>query len=169
MHRGGRRTRTAIRNVVAARAAGDISALAEGARALGPGEPRRIADGFVADPVVRAELLDDIRRTMSQAVGVIRDRAGLRRAFNALTAIERAADGDTVLSNMALAARFIAGAALLRRESRGAHMRSDCPEANALAVHSLLRLCDLDALANLINPDETGREASCSATAAVRP
>ncbi|MBU1213258.1 MAG: L-aspartate oxidase [Alphaproteobacteria bacterium] len=155
--------------VVAARAASDIAALSGGASDLGPVEPRRIADGVVADRSVRAELLDDIRRTMSRDVGVVRDRAGLRRAFNALTQIERAAGGDTVLSNMALAARFIAGAALMRRESRGAHYRSDCPVNGKRAKHSLLRLAEINALSQLTNPDEAVRDAACVATPAVTP
>ncbi len=155
--------------VVAARVAGDICRLAEGANDLGPVEPRRVADGVVADPLVRAELLDDVRRIMSKDVGVIRDRAGLRRAFNALTAIERAAEGDTVLSNMALAARFISGAALLRRESRGAHFRRDCPATKARANHSLLVLSELDALAELTCPDEVGRDASSKSDTTVTP
>jgi len=114
-------------------------------------------------------LLDDIRRTMSRDVGVVRDRAGLRRAFNALTQIERAAGGDTILSNMALAARFIAGAALMRRESRGAHFRSDCPAGGKPAKHSLLTLAEINALSQLTNPDEAISDAASAATPAVTP
>lgn len=155
--------------VIAARVAGDIRKLAEGASNLGPVEPRRVADGVVADPALRAEMLEDVRRIMSRDVGVIRERTGLRRAFNALTAIESAAGGDTVLTNMALAARFIAGAALLRRESRGAHFRSDYPATDVRAKHSLLQLADLDALAELRHPDASNRETLCPADQAVLP
>ncbi|MBU2581928.1 MAG: L-aspartate oxidase [Alphaproteobacteria bacterium] len=153
--------------VVAARAAADIAGLADGATDLGPVEPRRVADGVVADPVVRAEMLEDIRRTMSEDVGVIRERAGLRRAFNRLTEIEKAAGGDTVLSNMALAARFIAGAALSRRESRGAHYRNDYPLTDVKGRHSLMTIADIERLSELTSPDEAGRDASSAAMGAV--
>lgn len=155
--------------VVAARAAADIAGLAEGASNLGPVEPRRVLDDIVSDPALRTEMFEEIRQTMIEDVGVIRDRAGLRRAFNKLTEIEKSAGGDTVLSNMALAARLIAGAALLRRESRGAHFRSDYPYSDALGRHSLLKLSDLEALAKLTSRDEAGRDASCGATSTVTP
>ncbi len=137
--------------VIAARVAADITGLAEGADDLGPVAPRRIEDGLTADRAARAEMLDDIRRTMSANVGVIRDRQGLRRAFNKFNAIERKAGSDLVLANMALAARLVTGAALIRRESRGAHFRSDHPELKPFARHSLVKLKGLNQLAERIH------------------
>ncbi|MCH9808279.1 MAG: L-aspartate oxidase [Alphaproteobacteria bacterium] len=133
--------------VIAARAATDISMLAKNATALGPVEPRRIDDGQIANRAIRDELFEDIRHAMSAYVGVIRDRAGLRRAFNRFAAVEKSAGGDLVLANIALAARFVAGAAMMRRESRGAHCRSDHPNEKPFVRHSLFKLKDLDELA----------------------
>jgi L-aspartate oxidase len=73
-------------------------------------------------------LVEELRRTMDERVGVVRDRAGL---VAGLEAIEALAGGlEPVASearNMIDAARLIARAALVRTESRGAHFRSDYP------------------------------------------
>lgn len=130
--------------VIAGRTAGDIKQLAKSASNLGPVTPRRINGGAVADPTKRSVLLTRIRETMSECVGVIRDGAGMRHAVDTLADIEVSAERDIVLANMALAARLIAGAALLRNESRGAHFRSDSPAEAATASHSLITLSQLE-------------------------
>ena len=132
--------------VIAGRTASDIDRLALHAADLGPVAPRRINGGAVAERTLRSELLGKIRDTMSQYVGVIRDGAGLRRALDTMTDIEASAQGDIVLANMALAARLITGAALLRKESRGAHFRSDFPAETSTARHSLVTLRDVEML-----------------------
>lgn len=75
----------------------------------------------VADPAKVARL----RGLMTTHVGVIREEAGLRAALAGLADLEPGA--PPALANMLAAARMIATAALLRRESRGAHCRSDFP------------------------------------------
>ena len=130
--------------VIAGRTAGDIRQLAESADNLGPVAPRRINGGAIADRTKRSVLLARIRETMSENVGVIRDGAGLRRAVDTMAEIEASAERDIVLANMALAARLIAGAALLRNESRGAHFRSDSPTEAPTANHSLITLSQLE-------------------------
>ncbi|MGE0855322.1 MAG: L-aspartate oxidase, partial [Hyphomicrobiaceae bacterium] len=130
--------------VFAARAAEDI------ARSVASG------DGLVAaklhaaeglpegDPSRRRSQVAEIRRIMAEDVGVVRNRRSLQRALAALVHVAGDAEGDVQLSNMALAARFVAAAALKRRESRGGHYRSDYPEAApALACRSRLTLADL--------------------------
>lgn len=70
-----------------------------------------------------------IRDTMWAHSGIDRHERGLRTALADLDAIDaRLSGGATEEANMALTARLIAEAALLRKESRGGHYRSDFPE-----------------------------------------
>lgn len=131
--------------VVGARVAGDIARLVGHERATPRAELRRISDGHEACPRHRAEAVRALRRAMTDNVGVVRDAAGLALALQTLKEIGEGAGHDVVLSNMSLAARFIAAAALSRRESRGGHYRSDFPLAKArLARRTFMSLADLE-------------------------
>ena len=112
--------------VFAARAAEDIAA----SIAAGQGQVKRSKANHLPDAGARDSARRIIRATMGENVGVVRDEDGLRTALETLGHIEQAAEGDTVIENAALAARFVAEAALRRKESRGAHYRSDHPQAN---------------------------------------
>jgi fumarate reductase flavoprotein subunit len=95
---------------------------------------------------LREQLLD----TMWDEVGVVRDRAGIKRGLAALDQIEAeltlsgVADGDRRfnltwhdwlnLRSLCEVSRVIALAALRRENSRGAHYRSDFPEPGDLAT-----------------------------------
>lgn len=79
------------------------------------------------EPVPERDLL---RHVMSDLVGVIRAAAGLKAAIYDLAQLAaRAETRDSRTADMALVARLIASAALLRTESRGGHCRSDYPKA----------------------------------------
>jgi L-aspartate oxidase len=97
-----------------------------GARDLPPwsacGSPRSL-------PPHRASL----QALMWDKVGIVRDGAGLRKATVQLAAWRAALPAahdrpSHELANMLLAGRLVAGAALVREESRGAHYRTDFPE-----------------------------------------
>jgi L-aspartate oxidase len=87
-----------------------------------------------------------VQSLMWEVVGIVRDAEGLTRAKAALGAWDAAlvgageAEGDhsgiapadragIELRDLVLCSRLVAEAALLREESRGAHYRTDFPEA----------------------------------------
>ena len=107
----------------------------------------------------RADLISRLRQTMSAKVGVVRSGRSLAEALADLVEIERMARaaGDRTVINMALAAEFVAGAALMRRESRGGHFRADFPEEAARAERSFLTLADIRALTRVEVPSSSRR------------
>lgn len=71
---------------------------------------------------------DDVRSVMWDYAGIDRSAKGLRQCLVLLGQIEeRLPKGATEEANMVLTAKLIAEAALLRKESRGGHFRSDFP------------------------------------------
>ncbi len=73
---------------------------------------------------------DDVRSVMWEHAGISRTAKGLRECLSVLSAIEeRLPIGATEEANMVETARLIAEAALMRKESRGGHFRSDFPHA----------------------------------------
>ncbi len=81
-------------------------------------------------PLVEANL----RAMMTSHVGVIRDDARLAEAVRSFAAIERDT-GNIALRNMATTALLVAASAWTRRESRGAHYRSDYPDEKPALAH----------------------------------
>ena len=74
-----------------------------------------------------------IRAVMWQHVAITRTAKGLRTALAELTDIEqRLPAGATEELNLVQTARLITEAALLRKESRGGHYRSDFPRAKSV-------------------------------------
>ena len=74
---------------------------------------------------------DSVRAVMWQHAGISRTAKGLRACLSALAEIEsRLPEGATEEQNLVQTGRLIAEAALLRKESRGGHYRSDYPRAN---------------------------------------
>jgi L-aspartate oxidase len=73
---------------------------------------------------------DTIRQVMWDYCGIDRSAKGLRLGLAKLTEIEsRLPQGATEEANMVQTSLLIADAALLRKESRGGHYRSDFPRA----------------------------------------
>lgn len=77
-------------------------------------------------PLVDPASVARLREVMTAHVGVIRKASGLQAALAAIAELEPGA--APAFGNMLTAARMITTAALIRRESRGAHCRSDFPD-----------------------------------------
>jgi L-aspartate oxidase len=124
--------------VFGARAADDVRATISRRQITGtPPAPQHVA---TAPPPKQ------LRDAMTRCLGLERDQTGIRTALSRISAIERAANGEASLLNMTAAARLVASAALARRESRGAHFRSDYPQTDKTFTRTLLTLADADRL-----------------------
>jgi L-aspartate oxidase len=137
--------------VYAARIADDIKALPAAPRlgrsASAPRETRQP----VADPARERE----VRGLMSAHVGVIRDRAGLKRALAEIARIERESAHLPQTRNMATAALMVTAAALKREESRGGHFRADFPQSDPKqAKRTFLTLNEAHGIAASVAPAE---------------
>jgi L-aspartate oxidase len=95
------------------------------------GDPGASPLAVTAAPDLPHGAMQSLRRAMSQGAGVVRDGPGLRRLLAEIGAMEAAHGRPLPL----VAARLVAEAALARRESRGAHFRSDFPLLGA-PIHS---------------------------------
>ena len=74
-----------------------------------------------------AEIRRDIRDLMWSEVGLVRTAGGLQHAVDGLIRIaRRLGPGSSETHNLLTVAGLVTQAALARRESRGAHFRSDC-------------------------------------------
>ncbi len=78
-----------------------------------------------------------LRALMSAKVGVVRDHHGLSEALSFLAPLIKKSD-------MALVAYIVAHCALNRRESRGAHFRSDYPHAELKGQRSTFHLAEIE-------------------------
>lgn len=91
---------------------------------------------FASDGTMQ-DALDQLHRLMWEKVGILRDEQGLREALSTIESLARqmrekgwdAIVPDGVeLSNQLIVAHLMTEAALQRKESRGAHCRTDYPE-----------------------------------------
>ncbi|MDP2148826.1 MAG: L-aspartate oxidase [Parvibaculum sp.] len=138
--------------VMGARAAEDIAKDIAGKTAA----PRADLTGVrllpaAKEPVVERDIL---RQIMSELVGVIRNDSGLTAAIGDFAALGAAAETrDARTADMALLCRMIAVSALMRRESRGGHCRSDYPQAvKALQKRSFVTLKETEAVVASLMP-----------------
>jgi len=129
--------------VFATRVAEDISGTSSQAATPQRASSDTTGSGLdAASPSVR-----DLRTIMSRHVGVIRSGDGLAVALDKISRIEHAAKSPS-LRKMATAALLVAAAAFARRESRGAHERSDYPKTDpALARRAFLTLAEARTIA----------------------
>jgi L-aspartate oxidase len=149
-----------------------LEGLVFGERAL----RRSLADAAPAAPVAEAlslppaqqgeagpPTLDQLQRLMWDLAGIVRTGEGLTYARSVLSAWQHslppATDrGGHELANLLLVARLVVEAALLRRESRGAHFRADFRQPSP------------DGLRHFVFADLTGSghlESAVAATAAI--
>jgi L-aspartate oxidase len=131
--------------VFGARVANDIasSPSATNVEVVQPSETTTVAAGGENEPGEQR-----LRRTMAAEVGVIRDAASLAKALLTIGVIENEARGDRRLGNLLTTAKLITSAAYKRKESRGAHFRSDYPTPDEkLAVRSFLTLAKAEEIA----------------------
>lgn len=149
--------------VMAARTAIDIKATIPAGYAGNFVQPKRVPGPQRIDDKARNDLIARLRAAMTLNVGVVRNAKGLKLALAALGKIEDEAHGDPLVVNMVLTARIIATAALARKESRGAHFRSDFPSASPTrAKRTFVTIADLvTASAN----QKEGRDAAAPAVA----
>jgi len=113
--------------VFGARVAADIAASPQGGAA-----PESASEQLQHND--EGALIEELRDVMAMNVGVIRDKTGLARALGAISRL-RTQGKDPQTQNMLTTALLIASAAYARRESRGAHFRSDFPKAEAELAH----------------------------------
>ncbi len=110
-----------------------------------PQSPVVPATAFAVEPSVDRFGEDRIRTTMWEQVGIVRSEASLRRAARRLRSLPQ--PSSLITRNLRDAGRLVTEAALARRESRGAHYRSDYPEPDpSLAVRSLVTPARSDAI-----------------------
>jgi len=104
-------------------------------------------------PIPDHKIVDLIRATMSEKVGVVRNAQDLARALAVFHTLEAGYRSKSV-ANMLTVGKIIAAAALKREESRGGHYRSDFPETDpALARRNYMTLDDADEAARAVVPD----------------
>jgi L-aspartate oxidase len=78
----------------------------------------------------------ELRKIMSDKVGVMRDGDGLAQALRELKRLSAQNNGtSTNFENMLAAATLITAAAYNRRESRGGHFRTDYPDKDDQQKH----------------------------------
>jgi fumarate reductase flavoprotein subunit len=112
---------------------------------------------FRAGPQASVEpLREKLYEVMWEKVGILRDAAGLADALRELDALDASLDGYSVptkerafnltwhdwlnLKSLIAVSRAIAAAALARQDSRGAHFRTDFPQAGSLEQSTFTRI-----------------------------
>ena len=99
------------------------------------------------EPLEDTTAMTLLRQTMSAEFGVVRDPEGMLKGLQTIMEIEEANKLQR-FENALITAKMIAVSALIRKESRGGHYRTDLPDENpALAKRSYLTAQKADQLA----------------------
>lgn len=131
--------------VFAARIAEDIrSVIPLSPHRVSSETPRSAAQSGMAKPSRLEHAVRRLRTVMADHAGVVRNLDGLTKAFDEINSLKDFDPKATTFRNMLTASEFIVSAALKREESRGAHFRSDYPDADPqFAKRSFMQLDDL--------------------------
>lgn len=124
--------------VMALRAAEDIAAL--------PASPAIPLPESLPDPLPAANL-SAVRAVVSRDLSVVRSGSGIQRAVRALLSL---ADAGGPPMDPAMVGLAIAVFAWLRRESRGAHLRTDFPQSASDAVRRRMTLDEVFSVARTL-------------------
>jgi len=131
--------------IFGARVADDVRGqLAAGAMRGLPPAPQRFASP--APPHV-------LREAMSRDVALERNAEGLRAALGVIGRLQTITN-EPALLNMAAAAKLVTAAALVRKESRGGHWRSDYPETKETGVRTFMTLAEAERIASTVEPHQ---------------
>ena len=103
-----------------------------------------ITKSFVSNGDNISKYRAKLKETMWQNVGIYRDEKSLKQALNNIEQIEQkfnkfdycANIEEYELRNMIITSKLIINSALQRKESRGAHYRTDYLQTDTIAKHS---------------------------------
>jgi len=94
-----------------------------------------------------------LREAMSRDVALERNAEGLRAALGVIGRLQTITN-EPALLNMAAAAKLVTAAALVRKESRGGHWRSDYPETKETGVRTFMTLAEAERIASTVEPHQ---------------